>query len=653
MIQPGTLLQNRYRVVRRIGHGGMGAVYAATDERFKSKVAIKQTLFNDATMSRAFEREAHLLNHLRHAALPKVSDHFSEGDGQFLVMEFIEGSDLSELLQKRGAAFPISDVLRWGDELLDALDYLHTRQPPVVHRDIKPQNMKLTTRGQIVLLDFGLAKGLPAQTESAASVFGYSRNYAPLEQMHASGTDARSDLYSAAATLYHLMTGALPVDALTRAGATVKVQPDPLRPAHLAHAQVPEAVGKVIHRAMSQNSALRHASAAELRAALRQAAGQAPAHDARTPAAVLFAEHAPARAAAPGDDDRAPFVERPSSPQRAPHSLRAPHASPPAFDADASHYSLDINASHFSLDADAALSDFDFDAGPDSQASHPPPSRAAASQPPPAARQSSFASPHSSFDPTVVEPSARAHGSLSAARASRVASRPAAVSNSETRLASRRRAQPADAARFSPAKIVGVAVVALALACAAAGVVLVRRSGAAPQAAETQALAPSDATSGASGDGAVETRGTVAPARNSGATTPAQDTPSDFGRESRAGGETTATAAQSPSGASSPGSFTNDAAVGAQPASSNTVSPSNDASGGDRQGLVVRSAADPSARAAAIEAEVDARARRAEEAQRQSAQPQPADGRRPPPPDGHRPPPPGGHPPPRFPPPRP
>ena len=278
MIQPGTLLQNRYRVSKQIGQGGMGAVYVATDERFSSTVAIKRTFFDDPNMSRAFEREAHLLNRLRHAALPKVSDHFTEEQGQFLIMEFIEGSDLAELMKARRGAFPLADVLRWADELLDALDYLHTQEPPVVHRDIKPQNLKLTPRGQIILLDFGLAKGASAQTLSGAtaSVFGYSPNFAPLEQMQGAGTDPRSDIYSLAATLYYLMTGLLPVDALARAAATVKSQPDPLRPAHLAHAQVPTSVSKVLRRAMSQNSALRHSTAAELREALRQAAGDAP-----------------------------------------------------------------------------------------------------------------------------------------------------------------------------------------------------------------------------------------------------------------------------------------------------------------------------------------------------------------------------------------
>lgn len=277
MIESGTLLQNRYRVVKQIGQGGMGVVYLATDERFGSTVAVKQTFFDDPALSKAFEREAHLLNHLRHTALPKVSDHFTESDGQFLVMELIEGADISDLLQQRNGAFPLADVLRWADELLDALDYLHTHEPPVVHRDIKPQNLKLTSRGQIVLLDFGLAKGTSTQTRAnvtaaAASVFGYSRNYAPLEQIQGTGTDARSDLYSLGATLYHLLTGMPPVDALTRASAIINGQPDPLRPAHLAHAQVPPAVSEILRRSMAQNAAHRQPTAADMRATLRRAA---------------------------------------------------------------------------------------------------------------------------------------------------------------------------------------------------------------------------------------------------------------------------------------------------------------------------------------------------------------------------------------------
>ena len=278
MIAPNTLLQNRYLVVKEIGQGGMGAVYIATDQRFGSTVALKETFFNDPAMRKAFEREARLLNHLRHPALPRVSDHFAEEEGQFLVMEYIAGDDLAEKLKERGGAFPFSEVLNWADQLLDALDYLHTQEPVVIHRDIKPQNLKLTPRNAIVLLDFGLAKGTPAvqvsKMAATGSVFGYSRNYAPLEQIQGAGTDPRSDLYSLGATLYHLITGVTPPDAVTRATAVINGQPDPLLPANEVHAQVTPAVAGFINNAMAQNASQRPQSASAMREALREAARQ-------------------------------------------------------------------------------------------------------------------------------------------------------------------------------------------------------------------------------------------------------------------------------------------------------------------------------------------------------------------------------------------
>jgi hypothetical protein len=251
----------------------MGAVYIATDRRFGSTVALKETFFDDPSLRRAFEREAKLLNRLRHGALPRVSDHFEEGAGQFLVMEYISGSDLSQMLKERGGAgFPAREVAVWADQLLDALDYLHTQEPSVIHRDIKPQNLKLTSRNQIVLLDFGLAKGTPLQTRVTAtgSVFGYSFNYAPIEQMQGAGTDPRSDLYSLSATLYHLLTGAPPPDALTRATAVLNGEPDPLPPASETDAHVPSELADVLSRAMALSAARRFDSAVEMRAALRE-----------------------------------------------------------------------------------------------------------------------------------------------------------------------------------------------------------------------------------------------------------------------------------------------------------------------------------------------------------------------------------------------
>lgn len=270
MIETGKLLQQRYRIDKQIGQGGMGAVYIATDERFGSTVAIKETLFMDDNYRKAIEREARLLNSLKHVALPRVSDHFLEENVQFLVMEYIPGEDLSHMLES-GVRFEVDRILKWADQLLDALDFLHNQSIPVIHRDIKPQNLKLTARDQIILLDFGLAKGNPTDAghqTAAKSIFGYSRNYASLEQIQGTGTDPRSDLYSLAATLYHLLTGEPPVDALTRAMAVLSNKPDPLRPANAIRSEIPRGVAGLLQKVLSLNADERPASAADMRAML-------------------------------------------------------------------------------------------------------------------------------------------------------------------------------------------------------------------------------------------------------------------------------------------------------------------------------------------------------------------------------------------------
>src|ERR1700750_3150116 len=141
MLTPETVLQSRYRIVRQLGQGGMGAVYEAIDQRLDTTVALKETLFTDERLRKQFEREARLLARLHHPALPRVSDHFSEADGQFLVMQFIDGDDFAEKIATKRGAFPADQVVHWADQLLDALDYLHTQDTQIVHRDIKPQNL--------------------------------------------------------------------------------------------------------------------------------------------------------------------------------------------------------------------------------------------------------------------------------------------------------------------------------------------------------------------------------------------------------------------------------------------------------------------------------------------------------------------------------
>lgn len=271
MLTEETVLQERYRILRQLGQGGMGAVYEAVDERLDTTVALKETFFAEEKLRKQFEREARLLARMHHPALPRVSDHFNEGDGQFLVMQYIAGQDLSEMLAAQNAPFSESEVVRWGDQLCDALDYLHTQDPQIIHRDIKPQNLKLTARGQIVLLDFGLAKGSVGQltaVTTSASIFGYTPNYAPLEQVQGKGTDARSDLYALGATLYHLVTNVKPPDALSRASAVVNGLPDPLLPANEVRPGLSAGLAHLLGQAMSQKRDDRFATADDMRRAL-------------------------------------------------------------------------------------------------------------------------------------------------------------------------------------------------------------------------------------------------------------------------------------------------------------------------------------------------------------------------------------------------
>jgi serine/threonine protein kinase len=276
-IAPNTLIQNRYLIVHLIGKGGMGEVYLAVDQRLGSAIALKRTFFSDdATLGHAFEREARTLARLRHPVLPKVSDHFTEAGTQYLVMEHISGEDMSKRLENSQKPFPLSWVLFWADQLLDALNYLHTHEPPIIHRDIKPQNLKLTDENHIVLLDFGLSKNSVGETRATTggSIVGYTPHYASMEQIRGTGTDARSDIYSLAATLYQILTNTVPPDALTRADSLINGLPDPITPIDELNTEVSRAVSDVIIKGMAISQEQRYKTAREMQKALRDAYAQ-------------------------------------------------------------------------------------------------------------------------------------------------------------------------------------------------------------------------------------------------------------------------------------------------------------------------------------------------------------------------------------------
>ncbi len=304
MLAINTVLQGRYRIIRPLGQGGMGAVYEAIDERFGEPIALKEILIELANsanekqrdlMMNAFERESKSLAKARHEVVPYVRDYFTELNRQFLVMEMIEGDELADLLQKRKSPFPLEDALKWMDQLLDALDYLHTLRPPIIHRDIKPQNLKLNLRKKIKLLDFGIAKSVDTTSTLTNHTFvGATLNYSPIEQIlrvldptfrefiilkhkeeaekvFNQSTDARCDIYSLGATFYHLLTNHLPVNVVKRTVEVWSGKADLLiNPAEL-NREIPTSIADCLLKAMEVERDNRFSSALEMREALQTA----------------------------------------------------------------------------------------------------------------------------------------------------------------------------------------------------------------------------------------------------------------------------------------------------------------------------------------------------------------------------------------------
>ena len=226
-LKAGEVLRNRYKIKRIIGQGGMGSIYLADDLRLEGRLCALKEVEHDRTMPadlfkqarEQFLREATVLARLDHPNLPKVSDYFSIGGRDYLVMDFVPGKDLRTLMveaRQRGAFLSERDVLGWANQLADALGYMHNQKPPILHRDIKPSNLKLTPNGLVKLVDFGLVKILASDEMTITILQGRGTAlYTPLEQYggDTGHTDARSDVYAFGATLYHLLTNTPPVEA--------------------------------------------------------------------------------------------------------------------------------------------------------------------------------------------------------------------------------------------------------------------------------------------------------------------------------------------------------------------------------------------------------------------------------------------------------
>lgn len=274
MESPNTILKDRYYLNRLLGQGGMGEVFLAEDKLLSRQVAVKKVIYSgNEYLLKTAEAEAMVLARLRHEGLPKILDYFNEDQTQYIVMEYVEGHDLGEMLQLNQGAFTTTRVWPWVETLLDILEYLHNQTPSVVHRDIKPQNIKITNDGKLFLLDFGLVKDTPTRVVGgslAPSVYGYSQSYAPLEQINGDPTSVQTDIYGMCATLYHLLTNVKPADALNRATRRIERKPDSLRPAHEVNHDVPLGLSHVLEQGLHLNSDERIKSVQELRQLLRQ-----------------------------------------------------------------------------------------------------------------------------------------------------------------------------------------------------------------------------------------------------------------------------------------------------------------------------------------------------------------------------------------------
>lgn len=229
-LKSGEVLRDRYQIREQIGRGGTGSIYLAEDNRLQGRLcALKEVEHNQvlptdtlAQSREQFFREASVLARLDHPNLPKVSDYFSEGTYDYLVMDYVPGKDLRERMQeaRREKRFlPEGEVMRWAAQIADALNYLHSQDPPIIHRDIKPSNIKIMPSGLVKLVDFGLVKIMAPDEVTITVIHGQGTAlYTPLEQYGGDDThtDPRADIFSFGATLYHLLTNEPPAEVRKR-----------------------------------------------------------------------------------------------------------------------------------------------------------------------------------------------------------------------------------------------------------------------------------------------------------------------------------------------------------------------------------------------------------------------------------------------------
>lgn len=209
----GTVIGERYEILKQIGKGGMSVVYLAMDRQLNRQWAVKEIRKaadgnNDEIVTGCLIAEANLMKRLDHPALPHIADIIDNGETVYAVMEYVEGESLDRIMNKYGAR-PRKLVIEWTKQLCDALNYLHSQKPPIIYRDMKPANIILRPDGNLKLIDFGIAREYRGENTADTTVFG-TKGYAPPEQYGLRQTDARSDIYALGMTMHYLLTGVNP-----------------------------------------------------------------------------------------------------------------------------------------------------------------------------------------------------------------------------------------------------------------------------------------------------------------------------------------------------------------------------------------------------------------------------------------------------------
>ncbi len=230
-IKIGEVLHSRYRVDTRLAQGGFGTLYKSWDLSLERTCVLKENISESADAQRQFMREAKFLSNLSHPNLPRVTDYFLGVLGeQFLVMDYVEGQDLQDLLEEQGKPYPEDIAVGWVRQICDALNYLHSQKPAIIHRDIKPANIRTSLSNTAILVDFGIAKVLDARVKTTLGARAVSPGFSPYEQYGKGNTDKRTDIYALGATLYTLLTAQEPPESIQRVVNDPLVPPRQINP---------------------------------------------------------------------------------------------------------------------------------------------------------------------------------------------------------------------------------------------------------------------------------------------------------------------------------------------------------------------------------------------------------------------------------------